>query len=210
MNQLVTHVFNLVIQLLIAFLVWQHYRDRTYPETMKYRSFWPRFWTGSVDACVLWPVSFGGAVILSFKLPAAVIAVVIVAQNLGVLFYSVIMHARFGQTFGKMATKVRVVDAITEGPLTFRQALLRESLPLATTVGILGYVIYALLTAPDASDPQRALAQEVMVSPKTLGFLAILPGLWYLAEVLTMLTNDKRRALHDFIAGTVVIRTNAA
>jgi uncharacterized RDD family membrane protein YckC len=23
-----------------------------------------------------------------------------------------------------------------------------------------------------------------------------------------MLTNDKRRALHDFIAGTVVIRTN--
>jgi hypothetical protein len=35
-----------------------------------------------------------------------------------------------------------------------------------------------------------------------------IPGLWFLAEVLTMLTNRKRRALHDFIAGTVVVRTN--
>jgi uncharacterized RDD family membrane protein YckC len=32
--------------------------------------------------------------------------------------------------------------------------------------------------------------------------------LWFLAEVLTMFTNRKRRALHDFIAGTVVVRTN--
>jgi hypothetical protein len=36
-----------------------------------------------------------------------------------------------------------------------------------------------------------------------------LPLLWFLVEIVTMLTNGKRRALHDFIAGTVVIRTNA-
>ena len=29
---------------------------------------------------------------------------------------------------------------------------------------------------------------------------------WFVAEILTMLTNKKRRALHDFIAGTVVVR----
>ncbi len=27
-------------------------------------------------------------------------------------------------------------------------------------------------------------------------------------EVVSILTNDKRRAIHDFIAGTVVVRTN--
>jgi uncharacterized RDD family membrane protein YckC len=32
---------------------------------------------------------------------------------------------------------------------------------------------------------------------------------WYLLEVITMLTNDKRRAVHDFIAGTVVVRPGA-
>jgi hypothetical protein len=30
---------------------------------------------------------------------------------------------------------------------------------------------------------------------------------WFFAEVVTMVTNAKRRALHDFIAGSVVIRT---
>ena len=29
---------------------------------------------------------------------------------------------------------------------------------------------------------------------------------WYLLEVVTMLTNHKRRALHDYIAGSVVVR----
>ena len=51
----------------------------------------------------------------------------------------------------------------------------------------------------------------IKVDATTSGFfwlLAIVPGLWFLAEVVTMLTNEKRRALHDYIAGTVVVRTN--
>jgi uncharacterized RDD family membrane protein YckC len=31
---------------------------------------------------------------------------------------------------------------------------------------------------------------------------------WFLLEVVTMLTNSKRRALHDLIAKTVVVRTD--
>ena len=31
--------------------------------------------------------------------------------------------------------------------------------------------------------------------------------LWFVVEFATLLTNAKRRALHDFIAATVVIRT---
>jgi uncharacterized RDD family membrane protein YckC len=30
--------------------------------------------------------------------------------------------------------------------------------------------------------------------------------LWFWAEIITMLTNRKRRSVHDFIAGSVVIR----
>jgi len=48
------------------------------------------------------------------------------------------------------------------------------------------------------------------VDSRTYWLLSSLPMLWFLAEVLTMLTNKKRRALHDFIAGTVVARTNTA
>jgi uncharacterized RDD family membrane protein YckC len=37
--------------------------------------------------------------------------------------------------------------------------------------------------------------------------LGITDTLWSWAEIITMLTNKKRRAVHDFIAGTVVVRT---
>jgi uncharacterized RDD family membrane protein YckC len=37
-------------------------------------------------------------------------------------------------------------------------------------------------------------------------FMVYAGGLWFLAEVVTMLTNEKRRALHDWIAGSVVVR----
>jgi uncharacterized RDD family membrane protein YckC len=30
--------------------------------------------------------------------------------------------------------------------------------------------------------------------------------LWFLLEIITLFANKKRRALHDFIAGSVVIR----
>jgi uncharacterized RDD family membrane protein YckC len=41
-------------------------------------------------------------------------------------------------------------------------------------------------------------------------FLTYSTANWFLVEIITMLTNDKRRALHDFIAGTVVIRKSVA
>jgi len=49
---------------------------------------------------------------------------------------------------------------------------------------------------------------EALAANKGFWLLTALPALWFFAEVLTMLTNPKRRALHDFIAGTVVVRTN--
>ena len=33
-------------------------------------------------------------------------------------------------------------------------------------------------------------------------------GIWFVLEIITMLLNKKRRALHDLIAGTVVVRTS--
>lgn len=49
---------------------------------------------------------------------------------------------------------------------------------------------------------------EALAASTAFWLLALIPLVWFVAEVLTMLTNERRRALHDFIAGTVVIRTN--
>ena len=114
------HFITFVGWSLVALLVWNYYRHRTYGLADKYSTFDPRFWTGFVDSAVLWPVSFIVTVLLSLHIPRSVAALLVTGENLAWLFYTVVMHARYGQTVGKMATKVRVVDFRTEGPISFR------------------------------------------------------------------------------------------
>src|SRR5437899_11696402 len=190
----------------IALLVWIYYRRRTFALAERYSTFAPRFWTGFVDSCVLWPITFSTSAILALDVPPGVAAVLVVVESLAWLLYTVVMHGRYGQTVGKMATKVRVVDFRTEGKISFGQAWLREGIPMFLALGLLGYQVSAILTGSvSPSDIENGAA----FAGKSFLLLMALPAAWYAAEVLTMLTNKKRRALHDFIAGTVVVRTNA-
>ncbi len=205
MNDLSRHLVSLAVPLLLSLAAWWHYRRSSYPLTRKYDTFGPRFCTGFVDNVVLWPVGFVSMWLLFIEPPIAIAAVAIVGRDLLWLAYTVLLHAKYGQTVGKRVCQVKVVDSRTEGPLTFRQALLRESIPLALGLGFAVYQIYALsrgtLSAVEIATGKMA---------DTLGsrLLLALPLLWFVAEVITMLTNEKRRALHDYLAGTVVVRTN--
>jgi len=197
---------GLGVWLFISLLVWRYYRRRAFPLIERYLTFGPRFWTGFVDGCVLWPIGFITSAVLLLNGPNALAASMIMLQGLAWEAYTVVMHARCGQTVGKMVTKVRVVDFRTEGRISLRQAWLREAVPMLLTLVLLGYEVLAILTGRIEA---RAIANgDAWLANKPLWLLNVLPGLWFLAEVLTMLTNEKRRALHDLIAGTVVVRTN--
>lgn len=56
-------------------------------------------------------------------------------------------------------------------------------------------------------------ADDLTEAARSTPILRILGGAllgWSLLELITMLTNSKRRALHDWIAGTVVVREAGA
>ena len=205
-GEIVEHLTDLLWTGVIALLVWACYRDRSSPVSDKYSTFAPRFWTGFVDSCVLWPIGFLSAIILSFHVPRYLAALVVIAESITWLVYTAQMHALYGQTVGKMVTKVRVVDFRTEERVSLWQAWLRESIPVVLGLGLLGYQVVTIMTSE--VEPNAIASGKAFANNNTFWLLTALPGFWFLAEVLTMLTNDKRRALHDFIAGTVVIRTN--
>ena len=205
-KDIVQQLTTLGVTLLIALLVWRYYRRRTFARSERYSTFGPRFWTGSVDSCVLWPLGFITTMLLTVNIPKALAALLVVVESLAWLVYTVVMHARFGQTVGKMLTKVRVVDFRTERSISWNQAWLREGIPIVLSFGFLGWQVFLILTG--SLSPGAVASGEALTNSKGFWLLTALPGLWFVAEVLTMLTNDKRRALHDFIAGTVVVRTN--
>lgn len=99
--------------------------------------------------------------------------------------YSIVFHTAFGKTIGKMLSGVKVVTNRGEIKITLIQAFLRDCVP---------FLLVLLYTIPTLS------------SVYIIVFLAnIMNILWPILEILTTFTNKKRRALHDFIAGTVVI-----
>ena len=176
-----------IFYLILAYFIRRYYRNRTYPSSMRYRTTLPRFWAGLVDQAVLFPSNL----LLSFAeswLPLYLIALLQIAISTA---YSILMHARYGQTVGKWVCKIKIVDHLTATRISLNQAFLRDS-------GLLIGLLYAA----------AALRGEDFDPNQLTGTAALVAGSWFILEIITMLLNKKRRALHDLLAGTVVVRTN--
>jgi len=165
-----------------------------------YRTFWPRFWAGFVDALVLSPLA---ALDYWFQkhLPSSGLQAAWFACHAMVFpVYDIYMHGRFGQTVGKRWLRVKVID-VSGAPLTMRQAFLREAINLPF---LLWSVIATVSFILHGGDPTDFMTPARNGPPEGLTF-----GLFAL-ELLSTLGSSQRRALHDLVAGSVVIRVGVA
>ncbi|MEO6588303.1 MAG: RDD family protein, partial [Pyrinomonadaceae bacterium] len=115
------------------------------------------------------------------------------------VLYIILLHGFYGQTLGKMAMKLKVLD-ISERPITFTQAVVR-SLPQ-----LLPVFISASALSNQISPQDDAFTNNIFGIILTASY--VLYSLWNLFDIIVCLSSDKKRALHDLIAGTVVVRTN--
>lgn len=199
---------ELLVLLTISVAAVRYYRDRWYSQEALYSTFWPRFFAACIDASILWPVGLVFTVLFSFIPNTKLLLALSFLPGLIGTTYMVVMHASRGQTYGKAWCRVCVVDARTEGPISLRQALLRESLPAIIMFTSLAYLAYSIISV-DRND-EETVSFQASIS-RIIGAIIISTSaetLWWVIEVITMLLSKKRRALHDIIAGTVVVRTN--
>tara|TARA_R110001599_G_scaffold145395_1_gene327847 strand:+ start:855 stop:1526 length:672 start_codon:yes stop_codon:yes gene_type:complete len=164
----------------------------------KYSTFWPRFWAATIDGIVF---------IIILYIECLIFGIEYSAQNNflqalnGVQFaiYAIFMHGYFGQTLGKMFMGVKVLNHDTETDICIKQALRRESVNLILNIAWV-IIILVLATSLTMSD---TIPTEVSYAVVAFGLLAMA---WGISEFVTMLFNHKRRAIHDYIGKTVVIR----
>ena len=167
----------------------------------RYSTFWPRFWAGMVDGFVLCPIS----IIDGYMYPPVGKTLLVIWTIFAFLTYStysVLMHARYGQTVGKKATHIRVMNVDEDRIPSLRQAILRDIGEIGPGFISSAYIILLILTDRYSKDTLASNWAMISLSFASLG--------WFIVELVTMLTNKKRRALHDLIAGTVVVRINPA
>lgn len=198
-NDVFGMVAGLIIYILISFPVYAHYRTSILDIRYKYRTFWPRFFAPNIDSLILLPLVSGSHLLLLYlELPSAIIILLTAVMLSAYPLYTIYFHGKYGQTVGKMACKVKVVRATTEEQISFARAFVRDSFPLLFSLPLLISTPNIMILTPEEE-------HEFFI---TKSWLFLIPMIWFWAEVITMLTNDKRRAIHDFIAGTVVVRTN--
>jgi uncharacterized RDD family membrane protein YckC len=178
---------------------------------MRYAGFWPRLGAILIDLVVLapviavsfWTLTVSRTTALFFELPVAV----------AFAFYNIYFVGRWGQTIGKMALKIRVVSLNGE-EAGFKRAFYRHAVDLAFSIAMSALVIYALMSVTDHEYSLLAFDERLaLIENKTGVWTSILNWLsfaWTGSELIVLLLNEKRRALHDYIAGTAVVRTSEA
>jgi len=176
-----------------------------------YAGFWKRFGALLVDSFVLFPV---GMIFLLLE-RISFWSVIVVTAVSAIFFdtYVIYFHYRYGATLGKMVTGIKVT--LPNGsPIEFKEALLRSCVELALSVTTMVARLSALIIA-DAEQYQSLdwIGQEEYVAsliPPWHQAVEPIYWFWFWSEVVVLLFNERKRALHDIIAGTVVIHKQFA
>ncbi len=160
----------------------------------RYYSFWRRVGAGIIDGFVLLPISFLAAQLINPANPYSTF-IWTVAQSFLIILYNVLLTGLSGQTVGKFFMGIKVFDINEQEVIGIKRAFLRDVFPIILEIVallILGLQIFGQIS----SDSISSLAENI-ISNAWLW--------WFIAELITMFLNPKRRAIHDFLASSVVI-----
>jgi uncharacterized RDD family membrane protein YckC len=179
----------------------------TEADLMEYGGFWRRVGATLLDSLILAPmglalmvaVSYTHLAYLYYSAPSVVIFLV----------YEVYLVKRFGGTPGKRILGMRVTN-LDGTPVTLKTAFIRYSPMFALTVlASIASAITALnlggIGFEDLSyfEKMKAVSEH---QPRWNMPLTWATQAWYLVGAITLAANTRKRAVHDFIAGTVVLR----
>jgi|JI10StandDraft_1071094.scaffolds.fasta_scaffold506458_1 uncharacterized RDD family membrane protein YckC len=160
-----------------------------------------------LDAVILVPIS---EIILRF-IPAKsgqIFVLGILIYSILYVGYAIILNWKFGGTVGKLLAGLRV-KSIDGTPITLNQAFRRSSVDLMFQFMQIAefYILIKRgqiedLPAVSISAMRASMYEQKYIFSDVMFYIEM--G-WLLSEFITMQFNAKKRALHDFIAGTIVL-----
>ena len=173
---------------------------------MTYATFWRRFGAYWLDLLIMIPlvaISFWGQeqsrlFQLYWFLPGMLIGVL----------YHVYLVKRYGGTPGKLILNIKIAK-LDGSDVGYREASLRYLVLFCLTFSMSFASIMVISGMTDAEyfsmDWTQRAEYTIENVPNWYHIAQIALNIWIWSEFIVMLTNKKRRALHDFMAGTVVI-----
>lgn len=176
---------------------------------LSYAGFWRRFGAYFIDFAVLLPI-VGLSLWLGDKFRLFHLYYFVPGLIIGIFFH-VWLVKQYGGTPGKLVLKIKIVrcDGSAVG---YREAIIRHSVLFVLTTLVSLAIIMATLNISDAEYFSLTFMNRnvklISLTPAWYQPVNILMNTWVWSEFIVMFTNKQRRAIHDYMAGTVVIIAN--
>jgi uncharacterized RDD family membrane protein YckC len=173
----------------------------------RYAGFWIRLVSIILDVLILSPI--GLLEVWLIKRDRLFYSLACIAYYGANVFSFVFLVKRRGGSPGKLLSGLKIVTSDFKS-VGWKEAWLREGVGLG--ISILSTAVYFIAMARLSKNEFLHLGfTERGRRIDELGGIAMMMTAWlfrgwYASELIVLLTNRRRRALHDFIAGTVVIR----
>jgi uncharacterized RDD family membrane protein YckC len=172
-----------------------------------YAGFWSRLGSLLLDFLIILPVT--GIILYVNNLALGYYILTIVPSLIFGLWYNIYLVQKYGGTPGKLIVGIKIISSNGK-KVEWKHAILRHLVLFAITlisifmmiraVGIADESYYASLTWMQKSQYLMSL------SPILLLIYTWSSNIWIYGELIVLLTNKRKRAVHDFIAGTVIIK----
>ena len=174
-----------------------------------YAGFWRRFGSMVIDGFMCVPL-----VLLSEKYGIqSSLNFILTSYLTPILFwaYMIFFHYKYGATIGKMVFKIKIT--LPDGSkIKLREAILRSSVDLVFL--LFTFLALSIAFLDTELDFVFLLNEDIITRhnylelhyPSWYVFVDVCSNIWIWSELLVLLFNDRKRAIHDYIAGTVVIK----
>lgn len=174
-----------------------------------YVGFWRRLAAYAIDFAILIPYALLARQLIYSSRAAYLVNVLI--GTLIAIDFQVYLVKRFGGSPGKLLMRMRIAK-LDGSPVGYRQASIRYSvlfvISMLTSAGLLLSLFHISAIEYTGFTTSKARVRSLEAgAPAWYQPVQIAGSVWVWSEFLVLLTNRKRRALHDFMAGTVVIST---
>jgi len=171
---------------------------------MKYVGFWRRFAAVMLDGFVLMPFAFLPYWLGTGSKTLTIVLYVLFAP-VGFLYF-IFFHYKWGQTLGKMVCRIRMLTLEFQ-KITLKQAVLRSSVEAVFAIVVLTTTAIGYCGIPESDFIALGTLElgKVLLTYTMAKFLFWSQTAWVWSEFIVIFFNPKRRALQDFIAGTVLV-----
>lgn len=173
-----------------------------------YAGFWARIGSLFLDLIIILPIIFFIQYINGFG--KNLFFITLIPNILFGLWYHVYLPKKYSGTPGKLIVGNKIIR-LDGKQIEWKEAFLRHIVMLILTILSIIVMTICLLKADDETYTSLGWLQRsqylMSLSPLFFKLYTWTSNIWIYSEFIVLLTNKRKRAIHDYIAGTVIVKS---